>query len=126
MNALTEAEKKALARRLSNEARDARIAGELSVLKMTAEVMIAKGFYVSLNDGEETTVVRSQDVAKLTAAAQTTDHDYLIIYRDESKESRMGQIMFVYGNSPCEVIADYSCDLEEHLKPVNKYCDTLA
>lgn len=102
-----------------------RVLYELRVLKMVCEVAIEAGHTVSLQDGEEWTVQRSRDVNELVAAAQTTDMDRLRIRRSDEVGTPLGTVLFVYGNSAGEVIADYHVSLEELLTPVIEYTDSL-
>ena len=90
-----------------------RIAGELAVLKKVVKAAIKNGWTVSLNDGEEWTVKRSRDANEVIDAAMTTDEDYLR-FRD-ADGNNMGAVYFVYGNSPDEVINDYSVSLESFI-----------
>ena len=122
---LTPAEKAHAEKHCSSDEARARCAGELRVLKMTCEVAIEAGYSVSLQDGEEWTVQRSTDVHGLVMAAQTTDMDRLRIRKRDDVGTVVGTILFVYGNSPCEVICDYHTSLEELLKPVTEYCYSL-
>jgi len=67
---------------------------------------LAKGYTVSVNDGEEWTVKRSTDAHQVRDALQSTDAD-LIRFRDTQGQS-VGTIYFVWGNSPDEVVCDHS------------------
>ncbi len=103
-----------------------RCANELRVLKLTCQTAIKAGYSVSLQDGEEWVVKRSTNVHELVMAAQSTDMDRLQIRKIDDVATPLGTILFVYGNSGCEVIADYHVSLEELLKPVNAYTDYLS
>lgn len=78
-----------------------------------------RNFYLGLNDGEETVVKHSRDIAAILKAAFSTDEDCLLIYLiggdGEPKERHTGWIQFVYGNSGWDVIADYTTWLEPHI-----------
>jgi hypothetical protein len=67
---------------------------------------LAKGYSISVNDGEEWTVKRSTDAKVIRAALQSTDSD-IIRMRNGAGET-IGIIYFVWGNSPDEVVCDYS------------------
>lgn len=102
-----------------------RVLAELRVLKMVCEVAIEAGHCVSLQDGEEWVVKRSINVDELVAAAQSTDMDRLQIRKIDEVSTSLGTVLFVYGNSGGEVIADYHTSLEELLAPVIEYTDYL-
>lgn len=121
---LSEAQKAAATRNV-HPAVVERVLAELRVLKMVCEVAIEAGHCVSLQDGEEWTVKRSINVDELVAAAQTTDMDRLQIRKIDEVSTCLGTVLFVYGNSGGEVIADYSCALEDFLAPVTEYTDYL-
>ncbi len=67
---------------------------------------LAKGYTVSVYDGEEFPVKRSTNRAVIRDALASTDEDILVIR--ESDGTRVGNILLVWGNSPEEVAADYS------------------
>lgn len=124
---LTTAEELALKVRIANEPHIQRAADELSVLKFACEIAIAAGYSVSLQDGEDWTVQRSQDVDVLVAAAQTTDEDRLRFRKVNEVGTPIGTIWFVYGNSASEVIADHSVnpEMDALMELVNKFTDKL-
>lgn len=86
---------------------------EAQIARRVAESAIAKGYTVSVNDGEETTVSRSTDISVILDAMWTTDEDFLYINLPNGK--RLGMVYFVYGNDGPDVIADYSMALENVL-----------
>lgn len=96
---------------------------EADILARTVRALIADGYLVSLNDGDETTVTDSSNAEELIAAAFTTDEDRL--YARKPDGGRQSWIWFVYGNSGYDVISDYTTDLEEVLRPILSYADTL-
>ena len=67
---------------------------------------LAKGWLVSVNDGEQWTLKKSNDLKAIKSALFTTDED-IVRFRDTEGKS-MGAIFFVYGNDPSEVVSDYS------------------
>jgi hypothetical protein len=71
---------------------------------------LAKGYLVSVCDGEEYTVKRSTNRAKIVAALATTDSDTVLIRKPDG--TRVGAIWFIWGNSPEEVAADYTDNAE--------------
>ena len=88
---------------------------EDQIIRGTIYALLANGFELSVNDGEETTVYRSKDIDELFAAMKTTDEDYLVVHEagdDRSLRSRVGWVRFIYGNDDTEVINDYTVNLE--------------
>jgi len=97
---------------------------ELRILRKCAEDAIAQGFFVSLNDGEETVVKKSRNIEEIMTAAFSTDEDYLYFYEKsdtlagaaahDSHNSEpqkfwnmIGWAYFIYGNVQ-DVLSDYA------------------
>lgn len=95
---------------------------EAQIARRVAEAFISRGFTVSVNDGEETTVKNSTDINVILDAMWTTDEDYLYINRDNGK--RLGMVYFVYGNEGPDVIADYSMSLEFVMEEINAWVES--
>ena len=67
-----------------------------------------KGHTISVFDGEETVLSKSDDAKRiLDEMCQTDEGDWLTIM---DGEEYVGQIFFVYGNEPEYVVADHSTD----------------
>ena len=93
---------------------------ERAVVLKLIDTLLAAGFEISVNDGEERhpfTVSR----AAVLDAVMNTDEDWLNVRRD----GRHGWVYLVYGNSGWGVICDYHMWLEELLAPVNAFAETL-
>lgn len=106
-----------LARRIRTEGKIAR--------KLVSE-LLARGFTVSVNDGEEWTVNRSTDKAEIIGALFSTDEDVIRGFRPDGPT--IGMAYLVYGNDGYDVINDYTCDgeMEKIMEEViNPYCDKL-
>jgi len=67
---------------------------------------LAKGYLVSVNDGEEYTVIRSRKRSQIMGALQSTDTD-IVVFRNPNGD-KVGFVFFVWGNSPDEVVCDCS------------------
>lgn len=93
---------------------------EARIARFTIRTMLAAGFSVSVNDGEEITVRKSRKAREIAAAMNSTDEDYLIIHREGEQN---GWIRFVYGNEPEVVICDYTTSLEPQMIAVNAYAE---
>lgn len=81
--------------------------------RMMAERLIAeclrRGYNVSVNDGEETTVSRSTDAEEILTAMGSTDADSL---RVRNGETRIGTFCLIWGNDPGDTIADHTANDE--------------
>jgi hypothetical protein len=83
---------------------------------------LAAGYVISVNDGEETTLIRSTSIKAILGAMFTTDEDRLYIDRpDDPVDDRrcFGWVLFIYGNDGYDVISDYTVNLEPLMKNPN-------
>tara|TARA_R110000868_G_scaffold102492_2_gene282171 strand:- start:1392 stop:1709 length:318 start_codon:yes stop_codon:yes gene_type:complete len=79
--------------------------------------ILSRDYTISVNDGEEWTVVDSRLEAKIMDALMTTDEDR-IKFKDPLDYKTLGNFYLVYGNDPSgkEVISDYTD---------NRMCDQI-
>jgi hypothetical protein len=83
---------------------------------------LAKGWLVSVNDGEEWTLKSSSDFKAIKSALFTTDEE-TIRFRDREGKT-VGIVSFVYGNDADEVVSDYGASednfasFEAFLQPI--------
>lgn len=88
--------------------------GEAKMARALVRTALAKGYAVSVNDGEETTVTRSTDRDAILAALASTDADCLTIHRADFNNASghhvAGSLYLVWGNEPdgSELIADHT------------------
>ena len=84
-------------------------AGEARVARRLIRDALAEGWTVSVNDGEEVTVVRSSSERAIFNAMCTTGEDVITIHLPLSGKSG-GRFYLVYGNDPTgeELISDHS------------------
>lgn len=85
---------------------------EASLIKRVAERALGFGWYVTVNDGEENVVVRSNVLDDVFAAVGHTDETYFRLWHDGSHIegegwSKVGFVWFVHGNQE-DVVADHS------------------
>lgn len=106
---------------------------ERTIVDMTVDVLLKTGKYTLgvLEGDEEVTIKKSTDAVAIKAALMLTDGDYLFVYdasrpKEEEDERPDSWVRFVYGNDGWDVISDYHTALEEDLKPVNDYADSLS
>ena len=94
---------------------------ERGILAATIEALVSAGYLVSVYDSAEVTVRRSVDRAEILAACMTTAEDHLYAVRPEEAGAGRSWVAFVYGNGNdgCDVLCDYTGNLEEILAPVH-------
>jgi hypothetical protein len=92
---------------------------ELSIVRRIVKDALARGYTVSVCDGEEWTVKRSTKLGEIIAATRTTDED--ILRFRTADDALVGTVFLVYGNEPYEVVNDYSANeaTEELMKGAN-------
>jgi len=73
------------------------------------EDALARGFTVSVYDGEGFALKRSADKAAILAALCSTDEDKLV-FRQPGEPNAFGWAYLVYGNEPGVVVSDYTTD----------------
>ena len=93
---------------------------ERAVVLKLIDTLLAAGFKLSVNDGQELHPWTT-DRAAVIDAIMNTDEDNLRAHSDELR----GFVYLVYGNSGWDVICDYSTSLEDVLAPVNDFAETL-
>jgi len=98
---------------------------ERRIAKQCITDLLAAGFVISVYDGEETTLRRSDNLTAIINAMGTTDEDHLFAYLPDVKGPK-GRVFFVYGNEPGVVIADYTTNLEECLTKTNQLSQRIA
>lgn len=86
---------------------------ERAVVLKLIDTLLAAGFEISVNAGEEIHPWTTDRVAVIDAV-MNTDEDWLNVRRD----GRHGAVYLVYGNSGWDFICDYHMWLEEALTPV--------
>jgi hypothetical protein len=91
------------------------------VIALIIEDVLKAGHAISVNDGEETTLEHSTDPVAIQNAMDTTDEDILYIHVGEQTHF----VQLIYGNSPGEVISDYSTSLEALLSRANDHAEKL-
>lgn len=97
---------------------------EAQVIRKLVKQALAAGYTVSVYDGEEWALKLSTQPEKIMAELGATDCEVLRFRKDGRQ---VASVTLIYGNSPAEVIADYSAgDLDafsEWLAPINAYAE---
>lgn len=81
---------------------------EQKMAEALVDECLNRGYVISVNDGEEWVVVRSNDRAKILAEMCATSDDTLVVRRMDG--SKVGWFWFVYGNDGWDVISDFSAN----------------
>ena len=82
---------------------------ETQAARLLVEIILSKGFSISVYDGEEWTVRRSTSAPDILEALDTTGEDYLAMHRVDGSKGG-GCIQLVWGNSAPELVADYTAN----------------
>lgn len=102
-----------------------RIRVEQKTVRKLIDIVLAKGYTISVNDGEEWVLLRSQSVQAVCDAMMTTDEDKWQVRRED--QTPVGEVWFVYGNDGYDVVTGYtvSPDMEEMVAELKVYVDKL-
>lgn len=103
---------------MSNADTLARIAIERKIFAATCDALLDAGYYLGLNDGEETVVTACASVPDLVAASMSSA---------DGKRQYIGWVRFIYGNGNggFDVISDYTINLESAIGPTMKWIDKI-
>jgi hypothetical protein len=95
--------------------------GEARIARKIVNAAIASGYSLSVHDGEEWTLHKSQDVQAVLEALATTGIDTV---RFRSPEGvRVGELVLVWGNDPegSELVADIQAQWELDLVELESF-----
>lgn len=84
--------------------------------------LLAAGFALTVDDGEEKTIKRSTDAAAIFKALSSTEMDRL--YVSKGAVNYDGWVLLVWGNDT-DVISDYTTNLQAIMEPVNEFVNSL-
>jgi hypothetical protein len=98
---------------------------ERRIARAAIRGLLAAGFEVSVFDGEEEALPRTDNPGAILAAMMTTDEDYLIAHKPGAPNVRggAGWVRFIYGNDGWDVINDYTVNLEAALTQAHKIAE---
>lgn len=100
-----------------------RIKLEKRIVRKAINKILALGdVQISVEDGYEELLEATTNKKKILANIFNLDDAFVYVYR----QNHIELIRFTFGNDGYDVIADYSCSLEEILKDVFKYAETYA
>lgn len=95
---------------------------EDQIIRATIQELLDAGFLVSVNDGEETTVVRSRYIDKIFQALRTTDQDYLYAHKPDEGNLIYGWVWLIHENG-VDVISDHTVSLEPQISKIMAMID---
>lgn len=105
-----------------------RLAIERDIVTKLVDALLAKGYVLHVNDGERSYPGTTADRATVLEQLGEVDDEHIEVATPnvEGKPKRVGWVRLVYGNDGWDVISDYTMNLEDVLKPVMDYADTMA
>lgn len=102
---------------------------EIEVVRKLAQDLIAAGFTITVDDGgDDEPVKRSSDVQEILEAVFAVEEAvlYAALYVHDCKPGKpFAWVRLICGNDGWNVIADYSTNLEPHLKEVDAFIDAM-
>lgn len=105
---------------------------ERLIVRSAIKELLSHGFRLSVFDGGKMVLKHSTDPAAVLAAMGTTDEDMLFVSHPDfpptppAKARYMGSVIFLYGNEPGVVMADYGANLEAYLTITNAVAEAIG
>lgn len=97
---------------------------ELAIVRKVATDLIADGYLITVDDGDDEPVRNSKDLDAIIDAAFAVDEAYLRVRKPGMPVRSF--VRLIYGNTGWDVVSDYGTDLEEVLKPSSEYADQMC
>lgn len=82
--------------------------GDRSVAHKLLTAITTDGYYISVNDGEETVIVHSNNIQKIKDVMGTTGEDYIRVF--DAEKNFMGSFWMIWDNGDDCPITDYSAN----------------
>lgn len=82
--------------------------------------LLAAGYSITVDNGENEEVTKSTSYTAIMNALDTTDEDFLRVFK---REASQGWVRCIYGNNGPDVISDYTTNLERFMKRSQKVAD---
>lgn len=99
---------------------------EREIAAQVIKDVLAAGYTIDVNNGEDTVIAKSADADKILAAMFTTDQDTLMVYEVTSDAASFGWVTFIYGNDGYDVVHDYTTNLEAVMTNATKLADDYS
>lgn len=90
---------------------------ENQIIRAALESLVAAGHRVAVWNGEDWSAGPSRDVEMLLGSLRQTDLDVLNVVQEGKRWPSGSWVLLVYGNAAFEVMADWTLDVDELLKP---------
>lgn len=104
-----------------------RIAIEQEMVTKVIDALLAAGYFLSTDIQEDARPAKpTNDRTVILAEMMEVDDEYLGVYRANEHLTPVSWVRFVYGNDGYDVVSDYTTNLEEIMKPINEYADSLC
>lgn len=106
------------------------LVNEDSIIDCLLNVILNAGYCVSVNDGEETVVVRSTDKEEIVSSLRSTESDWIRIFKP-GEAYHVGSIELIYNNGSdgVDLISNTAANdldaLDQLLIPVYEFIETL-
>lgn len=101
-----------------------RIAIEQEMVTKVVDAFLAAGYSLQTDLQEDPRPEEpTSDRVIILAELMETDDEFMGVFKNGE---RHGWVRFVYGNDGYDVVSDYTTNLEEIMKPINEYADSLC
>lgn len=97
-----------------------RIAGERDIARFLLSSLLAQDYEISIDDGEERSSW-TRNMKQILDTVLNVDEAWVHVRRERNGGQEGGYAYLLFGNSPEELIADYTLGAEEALTPTFKY-----
>lgn len=97
---------------------------ELALVRRLVGDLLAAGYTITVDDGDDRPVKKSTDVEAIVDAVFAVDECYLYVH--DSKPKAFAWVRLILGNTGWDSINDHTVNLEEVLKGTNHYADQLC
>jgi hypothetical protein len=87
---------------------------EDQIVTRLIDTLLAAGFTLGVNDGEETVLTHSTDITAIQNALRSTDEDYILVYKGADQFS---WVRLIWGNDT-DVISDHGVNLTPWIDPI--------
>jgi hypothetical protein len=98
---------------------------ERLIAKQCIADLLAAGFKITVNDGEDDVLVLSTDPEAILKVMFSADEDQFYVTRTHEGKTQNGWVRFIYGNDGYDVINDCPTNLEEVLTKTEALCDEM-
>jgi hypothetical protein len=108
-----------------------RIAVEQDIVTRTVDAFLAAGYFLQTDiQDDPRPAIPTKDRDAILAEVMQVDDEFLGVFSPAADVDRScwpvhGWVRFVYGNDGCDVISDYTTNLEGVLAPVNEYAQKI-